>query len=383
MTPVNIEDLRQLAKRRLPRVLFDFIDGGAYDEITLNANVADLARVRFRPKVLVDVSRRSLESTVLGQKLSLPIILAPVGSAGAFSRRGEEAAARAAARCGTTLCLSTASICSIEDVARASTTPIMFQLYLSRDRAHAQALVERAAAAGCFALMLTVDTAVSAQRDRDVRNGYVLPPRFVFGNAIDALTRLRWLLDVPLGPAVTFGNFPGASGSRSFLPVARRMLHAQDTSISWKEVDWLRSLWKGPLLLKGITAPEDAALALAHGCDGVVVSNHGGRQCDGAPSTISVLPAIAAAMKGRGTILFDGGIRRGHDVLKAIALGADACLVGRAWAYGLGAMGEAGVELALRLLEGEMNSTLALLGRATLGELDSSAVDTRNVRMHA
>jgi L-lactate dehydrogenase (cytochrome) len=383
MTPINIEDLRQLAKKRLPRVLFDFIDGGAYDEITLRANVADLSRVRFRPRVLVDVSQRSLETTVLGQKLSLPVILAPVGSAGTFSRRGEEAAARAAERCGTTLCLSTASNCSIEDVARARNTPFMFQLYLSKDREHARELLDRAQSAGCFALALTVDTAVSAQRDRDARNGYVVPPRLVWGNVLDAMTRLRWMLDVPLGPAVTFGNFSGAAGSRSFLPVARRMLRAQDTTIAWKEVEWLRSLWKGPLLLKGITAPEDAALALEHGCDGVVVSNHGGRQCDGAPSTISVLPAIASILKGRGTLLFDGGIRRGHDVLKALALGADACLVGRAWAYGLGAMGEAGVELALRILEAEMHSTLGLLGRARVADLDSTAVDTRDLRLYA
>ncbi len=379
MSPVNIEDLRQLARKRLPRVLFDFIDGGSYDEITLRANRSDLNRIRFRPRVLVDVSQRSLATTLFGQRLALPIILAPIGSAGVFARRGEEAAARASERCGTTMCLSTASICSIEDVAAQRKTPFMFQLYMSQDREHDRSLVNRAQNAGCFALAFTVDTAVGGQRDKDVRNGYVVPPRFVARNVLDALLHLRWMLDVPFGPPVSFGNFPGGGGSRSFLPVARRMLRTQDTSISWKEVDWLRSIWKGPLLLKGVLTPEDAQLAMEHGCEGVVVSNHGGRQCDSAPSTISVLPSIVAAIGkrhgGKGAVLFDGGIRRGHDALKAIALGADACLIGRAWAYGLGAMGEDGVEKAIRILESEMSASLALLGRASLAELDAGAVD--------
>ena len=384
MDAINIEDLRQLAKRRLPKVLFDFIDGGSYDEVTLRANRSDLNSIRFRPKVLVDVSQRSLETTLFGQKLALPLILGPVGSAGVFGRRGEEAAARASERCGTTLCLSTASICSIEDVAAQRKTPFMFQLYMSQDRDHARDLVERAQAAGCFALALTVDTAVGGQRDKDVRNGYVVPPRFVLRNVLDALLHLRWILDVPFGPPVSFGNYPGGGGSRDFLPVARRMLRTQDSSISWKEVDWLRSIWKGPLLLKGVLAVEDARQAMEHGCDGVIVSNHGGRQCDSAPSSISALPAIVAAIGarygGKGTVLFDGGIRRGHDALKALALGADACLIGRAWAYGLGALGEKGIEKAIRFLETEMSASLALLGRARIADLGPDAVDLE--RLH-
>jgi L-lactate dehydrogenase (cytochrome) len=372
MTPVCIEDLRRLARKRLPRVLFEFIDGGSWDEITLRANRSDLDALRLLPRVLVDVSSRSLETTVFGQKLALPLILAPVGSCGTFARRGEEAAARAAERCGTTLCLSTASVCSIEEVRAVRRTPFWFQLYMGRDRDHARACVERAQAAGCSALVFTVDTPVGGVREKDVRNGYTVPPRLRAANVLDMLTRWRWMSDVLLGPPIRFGNFPG--GRRNFLPIARQILRTQDLTVSWKEVDWLRSLWRGPLVIKGILTPEDARLAVHHGADGVVVSNHGGRQLDGAPSAIAALPGIVAAIGDHATVLFDGGIRRGQDVLKALALGARACLVGRAYVYGLSALGEAGVEQAIRILEAEMSAALALLGRRSLAELDPSVL---------
>jgi L-lactate dehydrogenase (cytochrome) len=373
MSIVNIEDLRKLARRRLPRVLFDFIDGGSWDEVTMRANRADLEALRFRPHALADVSKRSLAVNVLGTQLAFPAILAPVGSMGLFSRRGEEAAARAAERCGVTICLSTASICSIEEVAAARKTPYWFQLYMGKDRDQARSLVERAQAAGCSALVLTVDTVAGGRRERDVRNGYTVPPKVKLVNALDMLTRWQWMFDVLLGPPIRFGNFPG--GRLNFLPIARQMMSPTDPSISWKDVDWLRSLWKGPLLIKGILNPDDARLALEHGAQGVVVSNHGGRQLDGAPSTISVLPSIVEAIGDRGTVIFDGGIRRGQDMLKAIALGAHACFIGRAPVYGLAAMGEAGVERALRILEAEMSTTLALLGRRNIAELDCSVLD--------
>jgi L-lactate dehydrogenase (cytochrome) len=377
MTPVNIEDLRTLSRKRLPRLVYDYMDGGAYDEVTLHANRADYERLRFHPRVLVDVAKRSLATTVFGEKLSMPLILGPVGSIGMLCRRGDIAAARVAERCGIQSALSTVSVASIEEVRAERKKPYWFQLYFMPDQAHAETLMERAAAADCPVLLFTVDSQVYARRERDVRNGF-MGDRVRLANVLNILTHPRWLWDVPCGPRIKFGNMPGGKGN--FLRILKREAGGKEKKMTWETVDRLRSLWKGKLVVKGVLSPEDARLAVEHGADGIVISNHGGRQLDGAPSTISMLPRIAEAVDRRATVLIDGGIRRGHDVLKAVALGADACLIGRAYAYGLGAQGEAGAERAVRMLESDMMSTLALLGKNGIDELDSTCLDPATVQ---
>ena len=377
MKPVNIEDLRTLSRKRLPRLVYDYMDGGAYDEVTLRANRADYERLRFHPRVLVDVSKRSLATTVFGEKLSMPLVLGPVGSIGMLCRRGDIAAARVAERCGIQSALSTVSVASMEDVRAERQKPFWVQLYLMPDQAHARTLVERAAAVDCPVLLFTVDSQVYARRERDVRNGY-MGDKIRLSNVWNIACHPRWLWDVPCGPRIKFGNMPGGKGN--FLRILKREAGGKEKNMTWQTVDWLRSIWKGKLVVKGILSPEDARLAVEHGADGIVISNHGGRQLDGAPSTISMLPSIAEAVDRRATVLIDGGIRRGHDLLKAVALGADACLVGRAYAYGLGAGGEAGAEAAVRMLESDMMSTLALLGKNSIDELDASCLDTATVQ---
>jgi len=377
MTAITIEDLRELARRRLPRALFDYVDGGAHDETTLEANREDLRRIAFRPRVLVDVGERSLETELLGVKQALPLVLAPAGNAGMLARRGEIAAARAAEKAGIPFCLSTMSMVSMEDLAAGTTRPFWFQLYVMRDRGLTRSLVERAQAAGASALVFTADLPISGQRDRDLRNGFTVPPRFSLTTLLDVLRRPRWIADVLLGPRITFANLADSSaGASDIVSVARHVALNFDPSITWKDIEWARSIWRGPLIVKGILSPEDARLAAQSGADGVVVSNHGGRQLDGAPSTISVLPAIADAVGDRLTVIFDGGIRRGTDVLKALALGADACMIGRAFLYGLAAMGEAGVARSIEILKSEMDTSLALLGRRSIAELDRNSVTT-------
>ncbi len=377
MTAITIEDLRELARRRLPRALFDYVDGGAHDETTLEANREDLRRIAFRPRVLVDVGERSLETELLGAKQALPLVLAPAGNAGMLSRRGEIAAARAAEKAGIPFCLSTMSIVSMEDVAAGTSRPFWFQLYVMRDRGLTRSLVERAQAAGASALVFTADLPVSGQRDRDLRNGFTVPPRLTPANLLDVLRHPRWIVDVLLGPRITFANLADSSaGGSDIVSVARHVALNFDPSITWRDIEWVRSIWRGPLIVKGILSPEDARLAAQSGADGVVVSNHGGRQLDGAPSTISVLPAIADAVGDRLTVIFDGGIRRGTDVLKALALGADACMIGRAFLYGLAAIGEAGVARSIEILKTEMDTSLALLGRRSIAELDRNCVAT-------
>ena len=376
MNAVTIEDLRTLAHRRLPRMLFDFLDGGSLDEATLRANRGDFQKICFRPRVLVDVSKRSLKTTLFGVDQALPIVLAPLGSTGMMARNGEIQAGRAADALGIPLCLSTASTCTIEEVRAGKDKPFWFQLYVGRERDVAESLMERANAAQCPVLVFTVDGAAGSRRDRDLRNGLTFPPRATLANFWQGMTHLRWVYDVMLrGPRMTTGNYEryGTPGNRP-LTFPERAARTMDPSKTWAAVDWVRSTWKGPLVIKGILTPEDAVLAIDHGADGIVVSNHGGVMLDGAPSTISVLPSIADAVRGRATVLLDGGIRRGHDVLKALALGADACMIGRAYVYGLAAKGQAGVEQAVRILESDMMATLALIGRTNVKELDRSAV---------
>ena len=382
MHAVNINDLRLAAQRRLPRAIFDFIDGGSYDEITLRANRAELDRIGFSPRVLRDVSTRDLSTELFGERLPLPLVLAPIGLCGLAAPRGEILAARAAAARGLPFCLSTAAVCSIEEVAAATQRPFWFQLYVMRDRGLTRSLIERAQAAGCRVLVFTVDLPVTGQRDRDQHNGFTVPPRVTLSNALDMLRRPGWLREVLLGTRLTFGNFAGTSAgvgkseSGGLMPLARHIARNMDSSISWKDIEWARSIWKGPIVLKGILSPEDARLAAEHGADAVVVSNHGGRQLDGAPAAIAALPAIVDAVGERMPVLFDSGVRRGQDVVKALALGARACLIGRAFVYGLAAQGEAGVTRAIDILSAEMDTTLALLGETALARLDRRVLRT-------
>jgi isopentenyl diphosphate isomerase/L-lactate dehydrogenase-like FMN-dependent dehydrogenase len=375
MTIVNIDDLRERARRRLPGPLFDYIDGGAEDEQTIRANQADFARYTFSPRVMVDVSRRDQSTTVLGERIASPLILAPTGFTGVFWPRGEVAAAQAAARKDVVFTLSTMSICSMEEVAEASRGPRWFQLYVWRDRDIVRSLVERARAAGYRALVITVDTPVLGRRERDVRSGLVIPPRLTVKNALDTLRRFSWLHGVLTNPRPTFGNFVGVPGvSHDAVSLASFTTEQFSPAVSWADLDWYRSIWPGPIAIKGIMSAEDARLAIEHGVEAVVVSNHGGRQLDALPSAIEVLPEVVDAVGGRAEVVLDGGIRRGADVVKAIALGARACMVGKAFNYGVAAGGRRGAEAAIEILRREIDRTLALIGRPTLADLDRSAI---------
>jgi L-lactate dehydrogenase (cytochrome) len=372
---VNIDDLRRAARRRLPRALFDYIDGGAEDERTLRANQADFARYTFRPRVLVDVSRRDQAITVLGEPIASPLILSPTGFTGLFWPRGEAVAARAAGRKGIIFTASTMSICSMEEIAQAATGPLWFQLYVWRDREVVRSLIERARAAGFRALVVTVDTPVLGRRERDVRSGLVLPPRVTLRNVLDSVRRVSWWRGVLTHPRPTFGNFVGAAGlSHDAVSLATFTTQQFSPAVGWSDIDWYRSIWRGPIAVKGVLSPEDARLAVDRGIEAVIVSNHGGRQLDGAPSPIAVLPDIVDAVAGRAEVFLDGGIRRGADVVKALALGARACMIGKAFNYGVAAAGQAGVEKAIDILQTEIDRTLALIGRPTLADLDRSAV---------
>jgi L-lactate dehydrogenase (cytochrome) len=359
----SIDDLRKMAKRRIPQAIFDYADGGSYQERTLRANAADLDALTFRQRVMVDVSTTSLATTVLGAEISMPLAIAPTGLAGLFHADGEILGARAAAAFGIPFCLSTMSICSIEDVRAATNRPFWFQQYLMRDRGFNQALIERAIAAQCSALMLTLDLPLLGERWRDARNGLSIPPRLSLRNAWNVATKPAWAMKVLFGKRRTFGNLVGhIKGATGVLNLAE-WTHSQfDASATWRDVEWVRSRWPGRLILKGILDAEDARLALATGADAVVVSNHGGRQLDGAPSTISVLPEVVAAIDGRCEVLFDGGIRSGQDIAKALALGARAGLIGKSFLFALAAAGEAGVTQALTLMRNELRVTLALTG---------------------
>ena len=360
---LSIDDLRTAAKRRVPRAIFDYADGGSYDERTLRANAADLDKLTFRQRVMVDVSAVSLAATVLDGPVSMPLAIAPTGLAGLFHADGEIKGASAAAAFGIPFCLSTMSICSIEDVRAATRQPFWFQQYLMRDRGFNQELIDRAIAAQCSALMLTLDLQVLGERRRDPRNGLSIPPRLTLRNAWDVATKPVWATKVLFGKRRTFGNLIGRlKGAGGLLNLAE-WTHSQfDASANWRDVEWVRSRWPGKLILKGVLDAEDAQLALAAGADAVVVSNHGGRQLDGAPSSISVLPEIVAAIDGRREVLFDGGIRSGQDIAKALALGARACLIGKSFLFALAAAGEAGVTKALEILRNELKVTLALTG---------------------
>jgi L-lactate dehydrogenase (cytochrome) len=358
----SIADLRELAQRRMPRSIFEYVDRGSYDEITLQRNRSDFDAIQFRQRVLVDVSRQSLVRDVLGRSANMPLVLAPTGMAGMVHGNGEIHAARAAEAFGVPFCLSTVSICSIEDVRAASRAPFWFQLYVMKDRGFTMELIDRAASAGCPVLMMTVDIPVGALRRRDAKNGLAVPPRLTLRNAVNIASRPRWLWSILTGKRREFGNLTAAVARSGGLPFAQWIASQFDSSVNWNDLARIRAHWKGRLIIKGIMDEDDARQAVALGADALVVSNHGGRQLDGAPSTISVLPRIVDAVQGRCEVLLDSGIRSGQDVLKAMALGANATLVGRAWLYGLGAMGEAGVSAALQIISRELQVSMALTG---------------------
>ncbi len=384
LAPASVRDYRELARRRLPRQLFDYVDGGAYEEETLAANLVDLQRVHLRQRVLRDVSHRVLSTTVLGEELALPVILAPVGLAGMFAARAEVQAARAAARAGIPFCESTVSICGVDEVAAVSERPLWFQLYVMRDRSYAEHLMERARHAGCSTLVLTVDLSVVGARYRDVRNGLEgqLPPLKKLLRGLDFARHPTWVRDVAIsGGPLTFGNLeaavPGASTPGAF----RAWVDQQfDPSVTWDDLAWVRDQWDGSLALKGILDAEDAREAVARGADAVIVSNHGGRQLDGVPSSVRALPAIVEAVGDQVEVLVDGGIRSGLDVVRVLALGARACLIGRPWAYAVAARGGRGVDHVLGIIRGEMEVAMGLTGVTDVSHLDRSAlVDTHGV----
>lgn len=367
----SIAELRDAARRALPKVIFDFVDGAAGDEVTARRNIADLQAIELAPRVLVDVSAVDTSAEVLGRRIATPVIGAPTGLCGLVHHDGEVGLARALNGAGSIYTLAAMGSYSIEEVARAAPGPLWFQSYLWRDRGLVEDLLARARESGYEALVVTVDVPVAATRDRDRRNRFGIPPRITLRSVYDGITRPRWTADFLRRPRVTAASvastMPGGGGDS--VDIAAYIGRQFDPAATWKELDWLRSAWSGPLVVKGVLGAEDAIRAVERGADAIVVSNHGGRQLDHAPSTISVLPEIADAVGDRAEVLMDGGIRRGPDIVKALALGARAVLVGRPVVLGLGAGGRAGAARAVEILTSELRATLALLGCPSLPEL--------------
>ena len=371
----TIPDVRLLAKRRLPKMAFDFIDGGADGEVTLRANVDDLARVTLRPRALVDVSAPSLTTRVAGTTLPLPLVMAPCGLMRLAGGDGELSAVRAAGAAGITYTISTASSWSIEELAAAAAGPLWFQLYMWRSREVVTTLVDRARDAGCTALVVTVDVPINGKRARDQRNGMSIPPKITVQNAAGVIRHPSWFLGLLRGPAIGFRNLQGiAEGSSAMSHQEYVNTELVNLRASWEDVAWLRREWDGPLFIKGITTTEDATSAAEVGADGIFVSNHGGRQLDGLPSTISALPRIVDAVGDRLAVIMDGGIRHGGDVVKALAVGADATAIGRSWAWGLAAAGQRGVEHVAAIYRQEITETLQLLGVPDVNDLNRTHV---------
>lgn len=367
-----IEDLRDIHRRRVPKMFFDYVDHGSYAEETLRANRDDLKKIKFRQRILVDIAKRDLSTTIIGERAALPLILAPVGSTGMQHGNGEIHACRAAHAAGIPYTLSTMSICSIEDVAANVDQPFWFQLYVMRDRGFVKALIERAIAAKCSALVLTVDLQVIGQRHQDIKNGMSVPPEiFRLKNIIDIASKPGWVKGILGAKSRNFGNIAGhLPGSKDLGSVSAWVASQFDPSLNWKDIDWIRSIWPGKLIIKGILDVEDAALAVKAGAEALVVSNHGGRQLDGAPSSIEVLPQIVDQFGHRIEVMFDGGIRSGQDVMRALALGAKSCMIGRAYIYGLGAFGGPGVAKAIDIIKNELSTTMALCGVNSIAEID-------------
>lgn len=367
-----IEDLRVLAQKRVPRMFYDYADSGSWTESTYRANTSDFAPIKFRQRVAVNMVGRSLRSNMIGQEVSMPVALAPTGLTGMQHADGEILAARAAEKFGVPFTLSTMSICSIEDIARHTSSPFWFQLYVMRDRAFINRLIDRAKAARCSALVLTLDLQVLGQRHKDIKNGLSAPPRLTLPNILNMATKPRWCLGMLGTPRRHFGNIVGHAESVSDMSSLSSWTAQQfDPALSWDDVQWIRDRWGGKLILKGIIDPEDAELAARTGADAIIVSNHGGRQLDGAQSSIKALPAIVQAVGDKVEVHLDGGIRSGQDVLKAVALGARGTYIGRAFLYGLGAMGEAGVTRTLEIIRNELDISMAFCGRTDINTVDT------------
>jgi L-lactate dehydrogenase (cytochrome) len=368
---VSVADLRAIAKRRLPRGVFDYIDGGAEDELTLSANAEAYRRVTFRPRILRDVSEIDTSSTLLGKPISMPLVLAPTGFTRIADPQGELAVARAAERAGVPYALSTLGTRSIEEVASTGASRLWFQVYVWRDRGLVADLVQRAAASGYEALCLTVDAQVFGKRERDARRGFTLPPKLGPSTLIDGIVHPGWTWQFVTSEPIVFANVVGADvghGSEA-ITLAEYVAQQFDRTLSWKDIDWFRGIWNGPIVVKGIQTVADAVIAADEGVEAIALSNHGGRQLDSAPTPLDLLPEVADAVGGRTEIICDGGVRRGSDIVKALALGANACMAGRAYMYGLGAAGEEGVDHVLNLLSTDIKRTMALVGCRTIKEI--------------
>ncbi|KRE00370.1 alpha-hydroxy-acid oxidizing enzyme [Bosea sp. Root381] len=369
--PLTIEDLRILAKRRVPRMFYDYADSGAWTEGTYRANETDFAKIKLRQRIAVDMTDRTLESTMVGQRVAMPVAIAPTGMTGMQHADGEILAARAAHKAGVPFTLSTMSICSMEDIANHVGQPFWFQLYVMKDREFIARLIQRAKAAGVTALMLTVDLQILGQRHKDIRNGLSAPPKPTLANLINLATKPRWCLKMLDTPRRQFGNIVGhVSGVADVSSLSSWTSSQFDPKLNWDDVKWIKDQWGGKLILKGILDPEDAEIAAQSGADALIVSNHGGRQLDGALSSIEALPAIVDQVGNRIEVLFDGGIRSGQDIIKALALGAHGTFIGRAFLYGLGAMGEKGVTLTLDIIRKELDVTMALCGLRDVRNVD-------------
>ena len=367
-----IEDLRVLAHKRVPRMFYDYVDTGSWTESTYHANESDFRRIKFRQRVAVNIENRSIGTRMIGSEVTMPVALAPTGSTGMLHADGEILAARAAEKFGVPFTLSTMSICSIEDIAAQTRAPFWFQLYVMRDREFVEGLIDRAKAARCSALMLTLDLQVLGQRHRDLKNGLSTPPKPTWANLLNLALRPRWCLGMLGTQRRNFGNIVGhVKGVTNIGSLAEWTARQFDPRLSWADVAWIKQRWGGKLILKGIMDAEDARRAADSGADALIVSNHGGRQLDGAPSSITALPAIAAAVGAQIEVWMDGGIRSGQDVLKAWALGARGTLIGRSFLYGLGAQGEAGVSKCLAIIARELDLTMAFCGHTRLEDVDT------------
>ena len=359
----NIEDLRVLHQKRTPKMFYDYADSGSWTESTYRSNESDFQKIKLRQRVAVNMTNRTLETTMVGEKVTMPVALAPTGLTGMQHADGEILAAKAAEKFGVPFCLSTMSICSIEDVAERTTKPFWFQLYVMKDRGCIERLIERAKAAKCSALVLTLDLQILGQRHKDLKNGLSAPPKLTIANMIDMATKPRWCFGMAMTPRRTFGNIVGyATGVGNMASLSSWTAEQFDPGLNWDDVQWIKKLWGGKLIIKGILDEQDARLAADSGADALIVSNHGGRQLDGAVSSIKALPGIVDAVGKDIEVWMDGGIRSGQDVLKAWALGARGTMIGRPFLYGLGAMGEAGVTKCLEIIRNEMDITMAFTG---------------------